>query len=108
MAEYVCEWCGITFRDDKHERKFCSSACYESSRGHGVKNEKGEYVKVCRFCGREFTAKTYQTRYCPDCKEHNKMPPVRKKSTLGQDAAEARNHGLSYGKYMARSGRYGN
>lgn len=106
MAEYVCEWCGITFRDDKHERRFCSSACYESSRGHGVKNENGEYVKVCRFCGREFTAKTYQTRYCPDCKQHNKMPP-KKKSSLTEIAVEARKQGISYGMMMARRGNFG-
>lgn len=104
MAEYVCEWRGITFVDYKHERKYCSSACYESARGHGRKNENGEYVKVCRFCGREFTAKTYQTRYCPECKANNFAPPPKKKTTLTEVAVEARKHGISYGQMMARRG----
>ena len=71
------------------------------------------YMKVCKRCGKTFTAKMKQTRFChscagAQCAGRKKAPgEIREKHVknnmekLTSTAIEAREHGMSYGQWMA-------
>ncbi len=71
------------------------------------------YTKVCERCGKTFTAKMKQTRFCHSCagaqcagrkKAHGEKREKHVKNNmerLTSTAIEAREHGMSYGQWMA-------
>lgn len=71
------------------------------------------YTKVCKLCGKTFTAKMKQTRFCHSCAGSQcagrKKAPGEKREKhvksnmekLTNTAIEARKHGMSYGQWMA-------
>lgn len=72
-------------------------------------------IVICELCGQEFAITNkhnHRTTKCPECyeriycqKQHGthmlETQPVKRKSNLDRLAAEAKAHGISYGKYMA-------
>ena len=65
----TCKRCGttITSTKGKKRKQFCSDRCRWDWWNSHIKdvNKKAYYVKVCKFCGKEFTAYGNQKRvYC--------------------------------------------
>lgn len=70
------------------------------------------YTKVCNRCGKTFTAKMKQTRFCHSCagaqcagrkKAHGEKREKHVKNNMGGltgAAIEAREHGMTYGQWM--------
>lgn len=71
-------------------------------------------LKKCEFCGKEFAASKKQRYCCVKCRsnraaEIHKMRKAQAKekeekakhNSITAIAAEARKHGMSYGKYLA-------
>ena len=62
------------------------------------------YIRMCRACGNAFKTDNARGRLCPDCAEARMDKPVRRKRadmSVQQVAAQAREVGMSYGKYVA-------
>ena len=65
----VCKQCGQVFRGH-HGRVYCSDECKEKAtpprKGPYVKKGYGNvtYTKVCEWCGKEFTTKAPNAKYC--------------------------------------------
>lgn len=71
----------------------------------------------CDMCGREFDAKTWTAKYCPECRKGvkykkpaaDKKPKMRSKTKrqptsmgIAEVCRLARENGLSYGQYVVR------
>lgn len=54
------------------------------------------YFIKCDVCNKDIITQHHNTKYCPDCKKN-----MRKKQRI---AAEAKEMGLTYGKYMRLKG----
>jgi predicted nucleic acid-binding Zn ribbon protein len=94
----VCIVCGKTFKRKTYE-KTCSEECKK------VLMKKDEVV--CKTCGKPFSPTKEHRKFCStECKEKAKYVPKEKKPkplkkiSISEIAREAREKGLSYGKYV--------
>jgi predicted nucleic acid-binding Zn ribbon protein len=94
----VCIVCGKTFKRKTYERT-CSEECKK------VLMKKDEVV--CKTCGKPFLPTKEHRKFCSaKCKEKakyvpkEKKPKLLKKISISEIAREAREKGLSYGKYV--------
>lgn len=64
--DFICEFCGKTFKSTQIKSRFCSNKCKSAwRRKAGLDN----VTKICQDCGKEYVANKYsQTKYCPLCK----------------------------------------
>ena len=71
-----------------------------------------EHKRVCQYCGKEFISQNPHAKYCCEkCRREyykSKPKPVVenevKKKTLAEINEEARNAGMTYGKYVLKMG----
>lgn len=72
----TCPVCGKTFVATNNKQIYCcwehlikannNFNGYRKDKTEGKKNENGLYVKTCAICGKEFTAKRNDAKYCSD------------------------------------------
>lgn len=115
---YCCQRCGIIF-EAEGTRNFCDS-CQKALSASGARVVV--YTHTCKSCLRKFDDRASQSKYCPKCKdivasrqrnswkaEYYKKPmperkTVHKSKDIAQIAKEAREKGMSYGRYVAKYG----
>lgn len=72
-----CQCCGSTYEADKHNRKYCSVACYRKARWGSKRSE----TRQCVWCGNTFRAYINNSRraekYCSvDCYRQDRERPI--------------------------------
>jgi predicted nucleic acid-binding Zn ribbon protein len=91
----VCVVCGKTFKRKGYE-KICSEECRKVSRK--------VHERVCRTCGKVFMPTQDHKKFCSaECKKNAKKvekPKPIKKLNISAIARNARELGMSYGKYV--------
>lgn len=117
----VCKWCGEEFIAKAGSAKYCSDICrtsalreqkatYTRNRRKELK-ERGEIIRECKWCGRDFKPFQAQKYCCPSCRDAaTGIPTViikRKKKTspkmsLAQVAKAAAAAGMTYGEYVRK------
>ena len=72
---YTCQYCGKQFQSaNSHPKKFCSYDCAHGESRERMAKKQAERdailsSKVCKFCGKTFTAKYTSEEYCSqDCR----------------------------------------
>lgn len=80
MDARKCEWCGQEYMPVNSRQKYCGTECQRKAQVATWKKKSQDLKGVKQI----------------------KPKPVKKKSTLTEDAIEARRQGLTYGQYIAR------
>ncbi|RGF66908.1 hypothetical protein DWZ43_10580 [Ruminococcus sp. AF32-2AC] len=97
----VCSVCGKEFEIVGNRKKCCSKACGEErSRRQCYERGKARYRALSPEQKKELAMKRKQAK--PKSKRHN---GTEVQNELVRVAAEAKQHGMSYGQYVAKSER---
>jgi len=115
--EKTCPTCGKSFETRDTRKIYCSRQCRDLANNKRPRDRK-PVEKFCPVCGKSFIARNVRQIYCsPWCggeriakvPGHIKTKPVKKKpeKSLEQWMQEARDCGMSYGKYRAAVERLG-
>lgn len=109
MVEYSCLHCGKKFIASKTGRKiYCSRRCSHDAWYNDQLKNNEEKKKNCVLCGKEFVA-VGRKKYCSSicCRRYNsnyigyeEKAKKKKFKSINQVAQEARDAGMSYGKYV--------
>lgn len=97
-----CAFCGKKFEQTGRKREFCSEECRK-------KFDSREAEKYCKVCGKRFIPtkelKNYCSAACRDAAKDRTLAEARRiikyyDHTISDVVAQARAHGMSYGKYI--------
>lgn len=113
-----CEACGELYQPTKPKQRFCSRYCRDRI-WHETNRKK--HKLICAVCHKEFEDYNKKKKCCsPECAEisrkqvrrerHDVIKPKKRKKGvdyLSMDAKEAREHGMSYGQWMAYKMQHG-
>jgi predicted nucleic acid-binding Zn ribbon protein len=116
-----CKYCGKYFEPISIQQSYCSIECRmivnrERAKVNQKKYREGTRTeKNCACCGNPFVVTTHSRIYCSEeCYKsmkailRKKDKPKRKKkenvTSLRDMAKEAREHGMTYGQYVAKMG----
>ena len=116
-----CKCCGKTFERLHASQKYCSPECcsivnLDRSKKNWAKNFKPKEVeRVCVYCGKTFINVGHKRKYCSqecsdvmkktqtkEAQNNAKRKPRKKSTSLRDMAKEAREHGMTYGQYVAK------
>lgn len=112
-----CEACGQLYKPTRSKQRFCSPYCRDRI-WHETNRKK--YKLICIVCHKEFEDYNRLKKCCsPECAMESRKrlraekqavkPRRRKKGVdyLAIDAKEAKEHGMSYGQWMAYKMQHG-
>jgi len=119
-----CVVCGKEFATDHKQVLSCSEECkyqrklqtiksYTKAKRERDRYEEAHKDKICAYCGKVFnsvkTNKIYCSPYCGKCAHTEKIkdimpkevPKPKPSKSITQICKEAKEHGMSYGDYIA-------
>lgn len=115
-----CKCCGKPFEPLSVVQEYCSKECRMIVNRERAKVNQKKYregyvkpIKKCAYCGSDFVYNIHNKQYCSkECayafklkseKEERKAHKTKPKKgkTVRDIAREAREHGMTYGKYVA-------
>ena len=110
-----CKRCGKPFKRIHGQQAYCSKECrliVNRERASANRKTKGSVEKKCECCGKTFVQTGHARKYCTDeCARemkrsqmkvvHSKKEKPKKKNTLREINKKAKEHGMSYGMYVA-------
>lgn len=114
-----CKYCGKPFKPISVVQEYCSKECRlivnrERAKANQKKYREGSRTeKNCACCGNPFVVTTHSRIYCSEeCyksmkailrkKDKPKKKSKKKVASLRDMAKEAREHGMTYGQYVAQ------